>query len=100
MRADFALTSSCITMRSLKGTYANAINYEKKTMSIQEMIDQLPPNMQKRVYDMVAHLLAKQNEKMRRKPKFAWEGVLKEMKSEYTSVSLQHQISDSRIGYK
>ncbi len=69
-------------------------------MSIQEMIDQLPPNLQKHVHDFVAHLLAEQKKQSRGKPQFAWEGVLKEMKSEYTSVQLQHQISDSRIGYK
>lgn len=69
-------------------------------MSLQEMIDQLPPDMQKQVHDLVARLSAEQKKKAHPKPQFAWAGALKELKSQYTSVQLQHQISDSRIGYK
>jgi len=69
-------------------------------MSLQEMIPVLPPELQNQVRDFVARLLNERSVKTRRQPQFAWAGALKEMKEEYTSVQLQHQISELRTGTK
>ena len=63
---------------------------------INEMIDELPPERQAEVRDFVEFLLAKQRLRQRRKPQFDWAGALKEMRDEYTSVDLQHEITRLR----
>jgi hypothetical protein len=67
-------------------------------MSLQEMFEILPPDLQKQVHDFIERLLAERAEKPRRVPKFGWAGALGELKTQYTSVQLQHQISDWRAG--
>jgi hypothetical protein len=69
-------------------------------MSLQEMIQILPPDLQKQVHDFIAHLLAERKNKPRRAPEFTWAGALKELRTEYTSVQLQHQVSEWRTGSK
>jgi len=71
-----------------------------ENMSLQEMIEILPPDLQKQVYDFVERLLQERSRKPRHSPQFAWAGALKELRTEYTSVQLQHQISDWRTGSK
>ncbi|MBI3537871.1 MAG: DUF2281 domain-containing protein [Chloroflexi bacterium] len=67
-------------------------------MSLQEMIQVLPPELQNQVRDFVARLLDERQKKPRRKPRFLWAGALKELNTEYTSVQLQHQIGEWRSG--
>ena len=90
-------------------------------ISLQDMIRTLPPELQGEVHDFVAFLLARQAKKhktsrkdagLRRhrarrvelsaertvKMRFEWQGALKEMREKYTSVELQHRISDARVG--
>ncbi len=69
-------------------------------MSLQEMIQVLPPELQNQVRDFIARLLNERSIKTRRKPQFVWAGALRELKEEYTSVQLQHQISEWRTGTK
>ena len=69
-------------------------------MSLQEMIQVLPPELQNEVRDFIARLLSERSVKTRCQPQFAWAGALREWKEEYTSVQLQHQISEWRTGTK
>ncbi|MBI3913865.1 MAG: DUF2281 domain-containing protein [Chloroflexi bacterium] len=69
-------------------------------MSLQEMIQVLPPELQNEVRDFIARLLNERSIKTRRQSQFAWAGALRELKEEYTSVQLQHQISEWRTGTK
>jgi hypothetical protein len=45
------------------------------------------------VHDFVEYLLAKQRSSTRRKPQFDWAGALKDMRDDYTSVELQHELT-------
>ena len=59
--------------------------------SLNEMVNELDPRQQAEVRDFVEHLLAKQ--RSRRKPQFDWAGALKDMRDDYTSVDLQHEVA-------
>ena len=60
---------------------------------IDEMVNELTPGQQAEVRDFVELLLAKQRSSSRRKPRFDWAGALKDMREDYTSVDLQHEIT-------
>jgi len=66
--------------------------------SLQDMIQTLPPELQEEVHDFVTFLLARQAKKRKTKMRFEWQGALKDMREQYTSVALQHHISDERMG--
>lgn len=66
--------------------------------SIDERIKDLPPALKKEVEEFVAVLLKKQRKKSRGKLKMDWAGALKDLRDKYTSVELQHKISEWRIG--
>ena len=66
--------------------------------SIEERIKELPPEPRKEVQDFVDHLLAKRKRKSKGKLKLDWAGALKDLRDKYTSVELQHKISEWRIG--
>jgi len=68
--------------------------------STEEMIKDLPPELQQEVRDFVQSLVEKRVPKPRGKPRFDWAGSLKELRDQYTSVELQHKISQWRIGEK
>jgi len=53
--------------------------------------------MQQQVQDYIEFLLEKRLKKPRGKPTFEWAGALKDLRDQYTSVELQHRISDWRI---
>jgi hypothetical protein len=61
--------------------------------SINEMVNELTPEQQGEVRDFVEYLLAKQPSSTRRKPQFDWAGALKDMRDDYTSVDLQHELT-------
>lgn len=67
--------------------------------SLQEMIQALPPELQREVHDFVKFLSAQQTKKRKVKMRFAWQGALKDLRPQYTSVELQHRISDIRAGF-
>lgn len=69
-----------------------------KGKSIDERVKDLPPDLQKEVEDFVEFLLERRLRKPRGKPDFAWAGALKDLRDQYTSVQLQHKISEWRIG--
>jgi hypothetical protein len=63
---------------------------------IDEMVNELAPGQQAEVRDFVEFLLAKQRSSPRKKPQFDWAGALKDMRDDYTSVDLQHEITRLR----
>jgi hypothetical protein len=72
----------------------------KSMKTIEEMIKELPPEIQQEVKDFVEFLLEKRVKRSRGKPRFDWAGTLKHLGEQYTSVELQHKISDWRAGEK
>ncbi|HLE80726.1 MAG TPA: DUF2281 domain-containing protein [Dehalococcoidia bacterium] len=68
--------------------------------TIEERITALTPERQREVEDFVEFLLEKEKGLRRRrsKPKFAWAGALSDLRPKYTSVELQHKVSEWRIG--
>ncbi len=70
------------------------------TRPLEELVKDLPPDRQDEVRDFVEFLLTKEQGRPRGKPTFAWAGALKELREDYTSVELQHEIARWRIGGK
>jgi hypothetical protein len=68
-------------------------------LSLHEMLQKLPPELQTEVRDFVEFLLERKSTPHHRPMKFQWEGALKDLRGQYTSVQLQHQIADWRGGY-
>jgi hypothetical protein len=66
--------------------------------SVQELIEQLPPELQEEVRDFVMFLLERRGGRAQGKPRFDWAGAIKDMRGHYTSVKLQHRIAEWRIG--
>ena len=73
-----------------------------KKNTIWDVIEALPPELQKEVEDFARFLLEKRLEKRGRKTTrkslFSWAGVLRELGNQYTSVTLQHAIAHWRVG--
>ena len=68
-------------------------------ISLQDMIRTLSPELQDEVRDFVKFLSMRQAKKRKAKMSFAWQGALKDLRSRYTAVELQHRISDMRAGF-
>lgn len=68
--------------------------------NLEKKISILPPELQQEVEDFVEFLIEKKMKRPKGKPKFNWAGALKEFRDQYTSVELQHKISEWRIGQK
>jgi hypothetical protein len=66
--------------------------------ALKEFVEKLPPDLQQEVKDFIEFLLEKRAKKTRGKPKFDWAGALEDLRNKYTSVELQHKISNWRIG--
>lgn len=67
---------------------------------LDEIISKLPPEYQQEVEDFVEFIFQKHVKKPRKILKLTWAGVLEDIKDKYTSVELQHKISEWRIGEK
>lgn len=67
---------------------------------LEEMVRELPIERQAEVRDFVEFLLVKQRSRPRRKPRFDWAGAIKDMRDDYTSVDLQHEIARQRSEVK
>ena len=57
--------------------------------TLEELIDQLPPELQREVRDFAEFLLEKHRRKPRRRLRLDWAGGLKEYRDQYTSLELQ-----------
>jgi len=65
--------------------------------TLQELLEQLPPDLQQEVRDFVGYLLEKRRKRPKSKPDFSWAGALKDLRGQYTSVQLQHEMTEWRI---
>lgn len=63
-----------------------------------ERIRELPPELRREVEDFVEFLHEKRLKRHRRRPEFRWAGALKDLRGKYTSVELQHKVSEWRMG--
>ncbi len=68
------------------------------TENLEKIINELPPELQQEVLDFVQFLIEKRSGRTQHKPSFNWAGALKDLKNQYSSVELQHKISEWRIG--
>ena len=66
-------------------------------MSLEEMVKQLPANLQQEAEEYIQALLTRGNQQ-RSAPKFKWAGALKTLRTQYTSVELQHKLMQWRVG--
>lgn len=64
--------------------------------TFKELVEQLPPDDQQEVKDFIEFLLAKRRKKLKGKPNFDWAGALKDLRDQYSSVQLQHQMAEWR----
>ena len=62
-------------------------------MSFEEKLKQIPPEHQKEVEEFVDEVLKKSKRKTGPLPQ-AWGGALKDIRHLYTSVELQHKVSE------
>lgn len=69
----------------------------KARKSLQEIISELPPALQDEVRDFAEFLLERTRKKPGRKLRQDWGGALAHLRDQYTSVELQHKVSDWRI---
>ena len=65
-----------------------------QTMSLQGMIEALPPELQQEVQDFVEFLQEKRARKPKEQLRLDWRGALRDLRDQYTSVELQHRILD------
>jgi hypothetical protein len=68
--------------------------------TIEEQLRDLPPELQQEVADFIEFLVEKRLKRARAKPTFGWAGALQDLRDRYTSVKLQHEISEWRRGDK
>jgi hypothetical protein len=73
---------------------------QEQTKPLEELVKELPPEFREEVRDFVEFLLEKRARQPRSKPRFDWAGALKDLRQRYSSVELQHKISEWRIGEK
>ena len=62
---------------------------------LKELIEKLPPELQKEVRDFVEFLLERRAAKLKAKKgelKLDWRGALRDLRDKYTSVELQHKV--------
>jgi hypothetical protein len=66
-------------------------------ITLEEVIRALPPELQQEIEAFARFLLERRTQKYGRKLRQDWAGALREYSDQYTSVELQHKISDLRI---
>ena len=57
--------------------------------ALKELIDQLPPQLQREVQDFVEFLLEKKLRRKQKKLRLTWAGALREYRDQFTSLELQ-----------
>jgi len=67
---------------------------------LEDIIKELPEDLRKELEDFAQFLWEKRRKKIEKKPKFDWAGALSDFAGKFTSVELQHKISDWRIDEK
>lgn len=71
------------------------------TRTLPELVQELPPDAQEVVRDLVELLLSRSKDgpdpKVQRPLRQDWAGALRAWREEYTSLDLQHRASDWRV---
>jgi len=62
------------------------------TKPLDDLVKELSPDLRDEVRDFVEFLLSKEQNTAYGVPAFSWEGALRDLSSQYTSVDLQHLI--------
>ncbi|MCS6919490.1 MAG: DUF2281 domain-containing protein [Fimbriimonadales bacterium] len=65
--------------------------------TLEEVVRQLPAELQQEVLDFAEFLLARRVPKSPVRPKLDWVGAAREFADAYTSVELQHKASEWRM---
>jgi hypothetical protein len=60
--------------------------------SVEELIREMPADLRQEVEDFVHFIMQKRRPKPRSKPSLSWRGALADLKDQYSSVELQHEI--------
>ncbi len=71
-----------------------------KMSGLDQKIRRLPREQKKEIEGLVDGLLKSRKKKAKGKPAFKWAGIAQDLRDQYTSVELQHQISRWRAGQK
>ena len=61
---------------------------------LEELIKELPPELYREAEDFIRFLVERRARKPKGELKLDWIGALQDMKDQYTSVELQHEILD------
>ena len=64
--------------------------------TLEELITELPPELQKEVHDFVQFLLEKRRRKHGRRLRQDWAGALRDYRDQYTSLELQKKALEWR----
>ena len=62
--------------------------------SLHDLVDRLPPDLQREVEDFAKFLLEKQTKPRQRRLRLSWAGGLKEYRDQFTSIELQKKVLD------
>ena len=65
-------------------------------LALKELIDQLPPELQREVEDFARFLLEKRKRKSEHRLRQDWAGALSKYKDQYTSLELQKKALEWR----
>ena len=63
----------------------------QQTISLVDMVKTLPPDVENEVRSFVESLLSQRARRSHTKLKLQWRGALRDWRTRYTSVELQHQ---------
>lgn len=77
--------------------FSNLQTWEEAMQSIEKKIKRLPPELKNEVEDFIDFLIEKKKKKPSEKLRLDWAGALKNIRDKYTSVELQHKISEWRM---
>ncbi len=67
---------------------------DQEIKRIEEKIKQLSPELRKDVEEFVEGLLENRERKVSKRLQLKWRGALRDLRNKYTSVDLQHKISE------
>jgi len=73
---------------------------EQQGKSLEELVKTLPPDLKEEVRDFVEFLVERRSRRLHKKPRLEWAGALRDLRDQYTSVELQHRISEWRTEKK
>ncbi len=65
--------------------------------SLDVLVRQLPPDLQKEVSDFISYLLEREQQKHGRKLRQNWAGALREYQKQYTALELQKKSLEWRV---